>query len=100
MKKILFGLCAALSLTACACGSDDPCNKTSKCSADPAPTQTQIDACKAATASGAKCAAEFTASSNCSASNQKCDANNMTDLVATSSACATQNAAYAACLVK
>ncbi len=98
MTKILFGFCAALSLTAFACGSDDPCSASSKCSADPARTQAQTDVCKAASASGAKCATEYTTAANCAISNQKCGADNKTDVVATSSACAAQNTAYTTCL--
>ncbi|MFO0727407.1 MAG: hypothetical protein U1E65_26760 [Myxococcota bacterium] len=97
MKKILFGLWAALSLTAVACGSGDICTASSKCSADPARTQMQTDACKAAVAA-AKCSTEYKAAANCAIDNQKCTAANMTDVVATSSACATVNAAYATCL--
>jgi hypothetical protein len=95
LKKILFGLVASVSLVLTACGGD-VCGAKSKCSADPEPTKESIDMCKAATASGAKCASQYTAFANCSTSKQTCT-DNKTDL-GFLVACATEFAAYTTCI--
>lgn len=101
MKKLLFAIVAASSFALVGCGSAaDLCNSKSKCSAQPAPTQAEIDTCKAAVLSTAKCSAEYTTLGNCSRSKEVCGADNKTDALATVAACATEAAAYATCLAK
>jgi hypothetical protein len=98
MKKLMFAVGASCALFLMGCGGGDVCSTTSKCSAQPKPTQAQIDQCKAATASGVKCASQYTTLANCAASKEVCAADNTTDGAATIAACSTESTAYATCL--
>jgi len=100
MKNLLLPSVIALSLLSWACGSSDPCSATSKCSADPVQTSTSAGAaaCKAATASGAKCVTEYKAFANCAIDNQKCGSDNKTDGTATTAALAANCVAQATAL--
>lgn len=100
MKKFVFAAAATVSMFLVGCGSSDVCAAKSKCSAQMAASQEQIDACKAATASGAKCVTEYTALANCTIFKEVCTTDNTTDGLATLAACATEASAYQTCLTK
>ncbi len=95
MKKILFAAFAAMSLAAC---GGDVCSGSSKCSADPTPTDAEVQACKDAIKDGAKCATEYKNLAQCSKDNQVCGSDNKTDGTATAAKCSTQVSAYTTCL--
>lgn len=100
MKKLMFVAAAAVSMFLVGCGGGDICSSKSKCSAQMQASQAQIDACKAATASGAKCVTEYNALANCSLAKEVCAADNTTDAAATLAACQTEYNAYSTCLTK
>jgi hypothetical protein len=75
-------------------GGGVSCTSLSKCPADPAVTQSEIQACEMAQ-SDPKCGADFTALLDCAFTNQMCDASGRT-IVPT--ACNTQEMTYAGCL--
>ncbi|MBX7096199.1 MAG: hypothetical protein K1X89_00675 [Myxococcaceae bacterium] len=98
MKKIIIGAFAAFTLAAC--GGGDVCSASSKCSADPKPTDADKTACQTAIKDGTKCAAEYKAVLTCAQSKQKCTSDNKTDTTALVTDCMTELTAYTTCLSK
>jgi hypothetical protein len=93
------GLPAALVAAGCSStvgsgGGGASCSSTSKCSADPAPTSQEVQACQMAQ-SDSKCGSAFSSLLNCSFSNQTCDSSGHT---MQNTACNSQATAYANCL--
>jgi hypothetical protein len=88
-------LTTVLALSAC---HDDPCKATSKCSADPPPSPSQVSQCEALLSEA--CGSQFRDLGNCEESNQVC-AGNQTDTLATSNAtavnCSSEQKAWNAC---
>jgi hypothetical protein len=78
------------------CGSD-VCTNTGKCSADPALTAAQIQTCRDASQSGAKCQKEYVDLADCLRQQQVCAADHTTDGAATLAKCQTQAAAFDTC---
>jgi hypothetical protein len=90
------GLLTIAATPACGGGA---CSGSSKCSADPATTQADINACNAA-ASGA-CGSQYSALQSCSSAQQQCTSTNTTDVNATAAAiaanCSSQTSAFMTC---
>lgn len=98
MKKLLTAAALASTLFLVGCGSD-PCSGSSKCSADPKPTEAEIKACKDANANtSAKCYSQSKAMADCFRAKQVCTSSNVTDGAATLAACSTEASAYQTCL--
>ncbi|MEW5739270.1 MAG: hypothetical protein AB1938_10115 [Myxococcota bacterium] len=97
MKKLLTAVVLASSMFLVGCGGD-PCTAASKCSADPKPTDAQIQACKDANANtSAKCYSQNKAFADCFRNKQVCTSANVTDAVATLAACSTEAQAVQTC---
>ena len=77
--------------------TNDICNQPSKCSGDPAPTASSIAECRSLI-NGASCTTEYKALFTCQKTKAVCDASNMTDVAATTTACTTQQNALNTCL--
>jgi hypothetical protein len=92
-KRALLGVVGALLVASLGCGAEDVCGALakSKCTADPVPSQADLDLCRATAQS--KCGSQYTAYLKCLSSNQTCDTFNHTDHKAQDAACATQVAA-------
>jgi hypothetical protein len=75
-------------------GGSPSCTTASKCPADPAPTQSQIQSCEMAMTNAA-CGAAFTALLDCAYANQMCDASGHTTQT---TACNAQGMTYANCI--
>lgn len=71
------------------------CDYKSKCPNEPAPTQTNIDACKELL--GGACGNEYRAYGNCGVQNEKCKGDGTYDLEATKSACNTTWVEFSGC---
>jgi hypothetical protein len=81
-----------------ACGGD-PCSAASKCSADPKPTEAEIQACRDAYANtSATCYSEQKAFADCIRAKQVCTAGNKTDGLKTLEACQKEGEALEKCL--
>lgn len=100
------GVSWALVLGFAACGGDpcsghrcdgDPCAATSRCIADPKPSEAEIRECQHAITPGAKCASEYRRATECLRANQVCDANDKTDSQATGAACVAEFEAIVHC---
>lgn len=93
----MFAVATGVSLFFLGCGGTDVCALSSKCSAQPKPSESTISLCRTATASGAKCASQYTTLANCMSAKEVCAADNTTDGAATLAACSTEYSAYTTC---
>lgn len=97
MKKIVMGMLASAVATLFfvsatpACSSDSCSYVESKCSADPKPTDAEIQAaeqkCKDDKAKATTCVSEAEALATCARDKQVCGADNKTDSTKTADAC-------------
>ncbi len=100
------GVSWALVLGLAACGGDpcgghrcggDACGATSRCTADPKPSDAEIKECRRSIKPGAKCAFEYQTAIECLRAKQVCDADGKTDGPATGAACADELEAIVHC---
>jgi hypothetical protein len=110
MKNLMMFLGAVLVCSAVACSSSSgsgsaavaagncpTAGQTSKCSADPAATQSDADSCNKAL-SDATCGSKYKDLLVCEGTNQTCKSDNTTDTGALTTACSSQISAYSSCL--
>jgi hypothetical protein len=108
MKNLVMFLGAVLVCASAACSSSSnaasaaasgncPAVGSTVCSADPAVTQSDADACVKAK-NDATCGSKYTAVLQCAGSNVKCDSSNHEDDSAIQTACKTQLDAYTSCV--
>ncbi len=103
---VRLSLAAAVVLTIVACGSSDPCNRTSPCPNDVPATQAQKDQCSATLKANenSACYSERVAFANCQLDNIVCGGNGQTDVILSGTQatnnCTNQRADVLACCTK
>lgn len=77
-------------------GAQFSCNYKSKCANEPAPTQTNIDACNELLSG--PCGTQYRAYGNCGVQNEKCKGDGTYDLEGTKAACNTTWVEFSDCV--
>lgn len=96
LSGLAFAMLVGVSSLAMGCSSS-PCDGSSKCSADPKPTDNDKKTCQALLDNEKTCKSELDKYAACQRDKQVCGSDNKTDSAKTAEACKSEAEAYTKC---